>query len=368
MTGVQLLPAYALVRGHMPSLLEQYRISDFLDWHREKRLELNPDFQRGSVWTPAARTFLLDTILRQLPVPKVYLRTNINVTTKKSVREVVDGQQRLRAILDFAEDKFSLSKRSEEFAGLRYSDLTPEQQEQFLSYPIAVDQLVNASTDDVLEVFARLNSYTVTLNGPEKRHARWQGEFKWAIRAASRRWSSLWETYNILTVRERVRMLDDSLTAEMAGVLLDGVKDGGQTKIDALYRKYDKSFDVEIIKSLDRTLKYFAENFAESLVGTPLLNPPHLLMLFAALSYIRVGIPQGDLTKEEFSDLPRSMAKNLDRVRDNLIFIGVLIDNEAEPAKPLAEFWRASRASTQRIASRRVRFPFFVRALSSDTL
>ena len=89
-----------LSKDLMPSILEQYRISDFVEWHKEKRLNLNPDFQRGSVWSPGARTFLIDTILRQLPVPKVYLRTNIDVATKKTVREVVDGQQRMRAILD----------------------------------------------------------------------------------------------------------------------------------------------------------------------------------------------------------------------------------------------------------------------------
>src|SRR5665213_3326483 len=212
---LNLIQPYVPPKEFMPSILEQYRISDFLDWHREKRLELNPAFQRGSVWSPPARTFLIDTILRQLPIPKVYLRTKIDVSTKKSIREVVDGQQRLRAILDFSDDKFPLSKRASEFAGLKYSDLAEDKQEVFLGYPIAVDQLVNASTDDVLEVFARLNSYTVTLNGPEKRHAKYQGDFKWAVRAASRRWGHLWENLNVLTTRERVRMLDDSLTAEM---------------------------------------------------------------------------------------------------------------------------------------------------------
>ena len=166
------------------------------------------------------------------------MRTRINVATKKSVREVVNGQQRLRAILDFAENKLVLSKRASEFVGVkRYSDLSEQQQEAFLSYPIAVDQLVNASIDDVLEVFARLNSYTVSLNDPEKRHAKWQGDFKWAIRASSRKWAAFWEKYKVLTVRERVRMLDDSLTAEMVGILLEGIKDGGQPKIGALYQE-----------------------------------------------------------------------------------------------------------------------------------
>ena len=340
------------------------RISDFLDWQREKRLELNPDFQRGSVWTPAARTFLIDTILRQLPIPKVYLRTRINLANQKLVREVVDGQQRLRAILDFAENKFSLSKRAGEFVGMRYADLSEDQQEIFLGYPLAVDQLVNASTDDVLEVFARLNSYTVSLNGPEKRHAKFQGDFKWAVRAASRRWAELWKKYNILTVRERVRMLDDSLTAEMVGILLEGIKDGGQPKIDALYKKYDKAFDADSIANLDTVLRYFVEHFADGLVGSPLLNPPHLLMLFGALSYILIGIPDGELTPNELVGLQRVMGHDLDRVRDDLQLLGAIIGADNEPLDYI-EFWRASRSSTQRIASRRVRFPVYVRALSS---
>lgn len=79
----------------MATILEQYRVSDFLDWNRQKKLILNPDFQRGSVWTPAARSYLIDTILRELPIPKIYLRTNLDISTKESIREVVDGQQRV---------------------------------------------------------------------------------------------------------------------------------------------------------------------------------------------------------------------------------------------------------------------------------
>ena len=190
----------------MPSLLEQYRIADFLDWHKEKRLELNPNFQRGSVWTPAARSYLIDSILRKLPIPKVYLRTKIDVATKKTVREVVDGQQRLRAIIEFADDKFALTKRAAEFVGAKYTTLSPDLQESFLGYPIAVDQLLNSSDTDVLEVFSRLNSYSVALNPAEKRHAKFQGDLKWQIRKASTDWAGLWETFSILTTRDRVRM------------------------------------------------------------------------------------------------------------------------------------------------------------------
>jgi hypothetical protein len=348
----------------MPSILEQYRISDFVEWHRQKRLDLNPDFQRGSVWSPAARTFLIDTILRQLPVPKVYLRTKIDVVTKHAIREVVDGQQRMRAILDFANDGFALSKRAGEFFGLKYSTMTVEQQEHFLSYPIAVDQLVNATDTDVLEVFARLNSYTVTLNHPEKRHAKFQGDFKWAVRAEAQKWKVLWETYKILTVKQRVRMLDDSLTAEMFGVLLDGVSDGGQVKITALYKKYDPGFDADITTRLDTVLKFFVEHMAEHLIESPLLRPTHFLMLFSALAALLVGIPGNKQVPKVDHIGAKAIMANLESAREKLQQLGSIIDSEDEPSRKYVQFWKASRATTQRIASREVRFPFFVRALS----
>ncbi len=227
------------------SILEQYRISDFLQWFKEKALVPNPYFQRGAVWIPAARVFFIDTILRRLPIPKIYIRTKIDLNTKKSIREIVDGQQRLRTIIDFSEDKLALTKRAGEFAGLKYSTLSDEQKETFLTYAIGVEQLINASDADVLEIFSRLNSYNVTLNAAEQRHAEFQGDFKWAVHRAARDWNTLWEKYGIVSTRERVRMLDDSFMAEMFGVLLEGVTDGGQAKIYKLYKRNKNEFKRE---------------------------------------------------------------------------------------------------------------------------
>jgi hypothetical protein len=347
----------------MPSILEQYRISDFLEWHQKKALILNPDFQRGDVWSPAAKTFLIDTILRKLPIPKVYLRTSVDVVSKKSVREVVDGQQRLRAILNFAEDKFPLTKRASEYAGKKYSTLTPEEQEGFLSYAIAVDQLLNASTDDVLEVFARLNSYTVTLNAPEKRHGKWQGEFKWAVRSCSRQWADFWKDFGVLSVKERVRMMDDSLTAEMFSVLLEGVKDGGQPKLDVLYKKYDLGFDAQTVPNFNLVMEKIKTDFAPFLTGTSILTPAPLLMLFSAIAYSMVGIPPGDIKPEEMP-VRHPLNNNLDQVRENLLSLASVTSGDDEPAPPYVAFWKA-RAFAHKIASRRVRFPEFVKAVSA---
>lgn len=347
----------------MATILEQYRISDFLEWYRDKKLILNPDFQRGSVWTPAARSFLIDTILRQLPIPKIYLRTKVDVATQRSVREVVDGQQRLRAIIDFSNDRFALSKRADELAGLRYSTLDPEYQEIFISYPIAVGQLLNADDDDVLEVFSRLNSYTVTLNAAEKRHAQFQGEFKWIIRNTSRKWHVLWEEYKVVTVRQRVRMLDDSLIAELFGVMLEGVTDGGQSKITGLYQRYDRDFESDdpVIDRVDNVLDFIVSNLADDLIGTPILNAPHFLMFFAAVAHAIFGIPDGAM-RDKMPERDDTALSDLEAARTQLMELAAVIDSD-DPVPGYEDFWRASKGSTQRIASRRIRFPVFYRAL-----
>ena len=90
------------------TILEQYRIHDFVTWDANKELVLNPYFQRRSVWDPQA-SLLIDSILRRMPVPKIYMRTKLDVRTQRIRREVVDGQQRLRAILAFANNEFALT-------------------------------------------------------------------------------------------------------------------------------------------------------------------------------------------------------------------------------------------------------------------
>lgn len=159
-------------------------------------------------------------------------------------------------------------------------------------------------------------------------------------------------------------MMDDSLTAEMVGVLLDGVKDGGQPKIDALYRRCDNSFDTKVIGQLDEVLSYIDHDLAMYISDTPLLNPPHLLMLFAAVAYLRVGIPGGDLAADDFVP-PRTEIADLDQVRENLLHLAAIIVSEDEATPPYDAFWRASKSSTQRIASRRIRFPMFIKALTT---
>jgi uncharacterized protein with ParB-like and HNH nuclease domain len=96
----------------LQTLRTQYRVSDFLTWKRDGALDLNPDFQRRSVWKKGAKSFLIDTILKGFPMPIIFLRDLPSDLKKlKSRRDVVDGQQRLRTIFSFMRHFFCVQSQ-----------------------------------------------------------------------------------------------------------------------------------------------------------------------------------------------------------------------------------------------------------------
>ncbi|MDP3221915.1 MAG: DUF262 domain-containing protein, partial [Rubrivivax sp.] len=69
-------------------------------------INLNPTWQRGAAWKDPRRMLLIDSILRGMDIPKVYLRKLPANGAHK--HDAVDGQQRIRAIWEFRAGAFSL--------------------------------------------------------------------------------------------------------------------------------------------------------------------------------------------------------------------------------------------------------------------
>ena len=344
------------------SKLLSLQVSDIIKWFRESTLIINDTFQRHSVWTVAGKTFLIDTILNELPIPKIYLRVKINPKTQESIREIVDGQQRIRTFIEFADDKLKLTSRSEKFSGLTYSSLEPEDQEKFLGYTLGVEQLLNAADDDVIDIFKRLNSYTVPLNEAEKRHAKYQTDFKWAVRKAAQDWKGFWEKFGIFSIKERFRMQDDVLMAEIFGIFLEGVRDGGARNIDALYKRQDedtftKSIHKSIRDKIDATLSFFDEKIGQAL-SNEFSKPFHILILVAAYANNRWGIPQGQL-----ESIKRHKLASPDKIMDGLSTLENIL-SQGNPPKKYQKFYKACKGSTHRIASRKARFEEIIKVFS----
>ena len=85
-------------------------ISWFLDLKDNNQINLNPSYQRRSVWTRKDRIFFLDTIFNGYPCPAVFLHKTTN-DAGKSTYHVVDGKQRLETIIMFAENRFGIVRR-----------------------------------------------------------------------------------------------------------------------------------------------------------------------------------------------------------------------------------------------------------------
>ena len=84
------------------------------------RINTNPDFQRPAVWGKAQKQLLVDTILRDYDIPKLYWR---KVSSKPDKYDVVDGQQRLRAIWEFFDGVFPLPRNAEPIDGEAVANL-----------------------------------------------------------------------------------------------------------------------------------------------------------------------------------------------------------------------------------------------------
>ena len=125
-----------------------YTVADYCQAMERKEIIVNRAYQRSDkVWLPVARSFLIETILKSYPIPKFFLFPQTDLKSRKTHREIVDGQQRSRAIFDFYNDQFPLSHSSEipEAAGKYYSELADELQQAFLDYALSVDFFLAAT-------------------------------------------------------------------------------------------------------------------------------------------------------------------------------------------------------------------------------
>jgi len=136
------------------------------------RIDTNPDYQRPPVWTRGQKQLLVDTILRNYDIPKFYWR---KTGSKPDTYDVVDGQQRLRAIWEFLEGGFKLPKNATaideyDVANAKYDDLPDELRIRFDTYSLDVVLVEAADEDEVREMFLRLQNGT-SLRAQEKRNA-----------------------------------------------------------------------------------------------------------------------------------------------------------------------------------------------------
>ncbi len=232
-----------------------FSVGDFLDWQRDGTLDLSPAFQRRSVWKPGAKSYLLDTIYRGLPVPLIFLRQKLDLEAQRTVREVIDGQQRLRTLFGFidpsslsdwdeAQDSFTVRRdHNADLAGKAFSKLSQDARTRLLSYEFSTHVLPTTTEDrQVLMIFARLNSTGTSLNRQELRNAEYFGAFKTLVYELAYEQLERWVDWGVMNESKIARMDEVELTSDLVMSMIDGLTAKSQPKLDAIYKRYDDRF------------------------------------------------------------------------------------------------------------------------------
>lgn len=141
----------------------------------EERKEwmLAPDFQRGDVWKPRQKSELIESILMGIPIPVMYL-----FETREGKKQVVDGRQRITAVLEFLNGKYSLTdlRILPDLNGKNFSALTPKMQGIIEDYQIMVYNIQPPTPERVkYDIFDRVNRGGTRLNSQEMRNALYHG-------------------------------------------------------------------------------------------------------------------------------------------------------------------------------------------------
>lgn len=138
-----------------------------------KELVIDPDFQRNDVWSAKQSAELVESILMGIPIPTIYL-----FEMKDGTKQVVDGRQRISAILNFLNNKFSLKdlKILPQCNGKTFSELDFKMQGIFEDYQLSFYIIQPPTPERVkYDIFDRVNRGGTRLTNQEMRNALYKG-------------------------------------------------------------------------------------------------------------------------------------------------------------------------------------------------
>ena len=317
---------------------------------QDGQLRLAPEFQRNAVWPPAAKAYLIDTILCERPMPLFFFQRGRSAQTGKPVYTVVDGQQRLRAIFEFLDDRFSLTQSKDlKFKGKRFSTLPAQLQEQIYNYDLTVEEISGYTEDEIRDIFVRMNKYVVKLSPQELRHAREQGRFYDFVEELSK--LPFWKEEGVFSKAQLQRMRSAEFSAELAVLLIEGPQDK-KASLDLYYGEYQKRFpqETEVRTRLQSYLKWVKSTLPD-LKKSRFRKPTDLYSLLAALDALsqkgrRLNHLAPDRSREILAKFERDM-------------------NSKQPSRTAVQYLEAASRQTDNIGPRNTRIEVLTRLLES---
>lgn len=203
-------------------------------------LQMKPPFQRNPVWTHPQKSYLIDSVLNGFPVPEIYMQEFVDETGNER-HIIIDGQQRIRACLEFVEGRFEIKvEESPSWGGMKFDDLSPEDKRKVFGYTFIVRLLPEMSDEDIRGIFQRLNKNVVALNAQELRQATYWGPFIRTMQEIAN--YGYWSTTGIFTPLNIRRMMDIEFISEVSIALLHGHQNKKES-LDQYYLAYEEEFE-----------------------------------------------------------------------------------------------------------------------------
>ena len=254
-------------------------VSEFYDNYTLKKYNFEASYQRKSdVWAEDKKSFLIDSILKNYPIPAIFMRPIVD-RDGKTKYDIVDGKQRLQAIISFIEEEIPLTtyfaedgfldeqsrSLAENIAGKKFEDIKKEKDsgdyvKQFWTYALQIEYLYEDDLDLVSSVFDRLNRNGEPLNPQELRNA------KYSTTPLLKLIKELSNISFLQDKRERLkieRMEDEEFVSELFFLVLNKkTLDSTPTVLDVQYEKYKDN--MEILREGEKEFNKVIE-FMESL-------------------------------------------------------------------------------------------------------
>jgi hypothetical protein len=315
-------------------------VLDLCNLYKGGNLNLKPGFQRQSVWKERDRAKLIDSLLRNYPLPAIFFYRRIE--KGKLVFDVIDGKQRLESIFMFTglmRGRFwtrSQIPGSEEINWIDWPTLQKKGlQNSINGYEIPVIE-VDGEFGDIVDVFVRINSTGKALTSQEKRSAKYYNtQFLREASRLAKRYESYFVSNGILSVAQVSRMKHVELISEL--MLSLNQKDVLNKKTALDHVMASKSFDgrqlTKSIRLTTATLNRVKKMFPK-IKGTRLSKLTDFYSLAVLIGkFEQEGLILTDTKRNKNAwELLKTFATSVDEVRE--------LQRKARGARPDQEIYR----------------------------
>lgn len=268
-------------------------VSWFNDVAQRTLLDLNPAYQRRSVWNQDFKDYFVDTVLLNYPAPAIFLYENIGADGR-SIYHVVDGKQRLTTLLEFLSGAFPVSEKSSVIAarGKYFSSLDDELKKSVWSYQFLVEYIPTDDEQVINGIFDRINRNVSKLTPQELRHARLDGEFiKAADQMADWMAAALPANFPRFASQSKKQMKDVEFAALLLLLVEEGAKGYSQEALDEAFTSRDQEWETKhhILAEFQNTIgimRGILSASGDQLVNTRLRNQADFYSLFGAIANI----------------------------------------------------------------------------------